>query len=75
MFDDTIMMMIGLLLLQTTQPTRRCSCYRGLANPVPIVLTPAAPAMGALLPFWGQAGHADRWMADNAPHKTGRCRD
>ena len=36
-------------------------------------LTP--PAMGPRLPFFGKPAMRTRWLAGNAPHKSGRCRD
>ena len=54
----------------------RWSCHSGLANLVQIVSTPPAPSNGApITVFFGQAGHAAHWIAGNAPHKSGRCRD
>ena len=50
----------------------RWSFHGGLANPVQIVST---QAMGARLSFLGKPAMRTRWMAGNAPHKSGRCRD
>ena len=52
--------------LQRTQPTRRWSCHSGLANPVQIVSTPPAPAIGVRLPFFFEASRSCgpvRWLA------------
>ena len=38
---------------------------------VQIVLKPPPPAMGARFTVFGQAGHAERWMAGTANIKTG----
>ena len=49
----------------------RWSCHSGLANHVQIVATPPSPSNGGPITVLGNLAIRSRWMAGNAPHKSG----
>ena len=61
--------------LQKTQHTRGGAVAVVWHTTCKLCLPFSPPQMGARLPFFSKSAIYTRWMAGNAPHKSGICQD